>query len=124
MTGSALVDRNESVPCSSVVKIMRHAVADAQGQIAGSTREIIAYRSASARTSLARSHVRYQHGAPVARPYVAIVAARAGEWYWLMVYACMRKFGHDVTFNSEGADLRLRVIERAARAEVPRSSSA
>jgi len=45
VTGSALVDRHEVVPWSSVVKIIRQTAIDERREIASSTREILAYRS-------------------------------------------------------------------------------
>ena len=45
VTGSALLDRRKVVPWSSVVKIIRQMPAEERGEIASSTREILAYRS-------------------------------------------------------------------------------
>jgi hypothetical protein len=45
VSGLALIDRHEAVPWSSVVKIIRQSAIDERGDIASSTREILAYRS-------------------------------------------------------------------------------
>lgn len=45
VTGLALIGRHERVPWSSVVKVIRRTGLDDQGEIAGPTREILAYRS-------------------------------------------------------------------------------
>ena len=45
VTGSALVEGNERVPWSSVVKVIRRTALEEQGETASATREMLAYRS-------------------------------------------------------------------------------